>query len=112
MKRFEPLINEHGYVEIYAPDHPNAHADGRIPEHRKVISDLIGRPLLDDETVHHRNGVKTDNVPDNLELWSGNHPKGQRVQDLVDWAHEILRLYPKKLIAQLELFPSRGVGSE
>jgi hypothetical protein len=38
------------------------------------------------------------NYAPNLELWSGRHPKGQRVADLIEYAAEILSLYaPQKL---------------
>jgi hypothetical protein len=37
--------------------------------------------------------VKNDNRPENLELWAGHQPKGQRVADLVSWAREILARY-------------------
>jgi HNH endonuclease len=58
----------------------------------------LGRPLLDHEEVHHRNGDRTDNRLDNLELWSTFQPAGQRVEDKVAWAIELLKLYaPERL---------------
>lgn len=57
------------------------------------MSEYLGRPLREGETVHHRNGRRADNRIENLELWTSNHPAGQRVEDVLAWATEIIALY-------------------
>lgn len=86
-------LNDNGYVRL------NLRKDGRVLEHRHVMEQQLGRPLRDDENVHHINGVKTDNRPENLELWVSSHPSGQRPADLVEWATEMLRRYAPDRLA-------------
>lgn len=84
---------ENGYLSVVVHGHPNARPDGRIRQHRLVMSEMLGRPLLHGEEVHHKNRNKLDNDPKNLELWSCSQPPSARVEDLVHWARQILSEY-------------------
>lgn len=82
-----------GYIMVVAPGHPNAYSSGSILQHRLVMAEHLGRPLTDDETVHHKNGRRDDNRIENLELWSTNHQAGARVEDQVAHARAVLAQY-------------------
>ena len=75
----------------------------RYLEHRWVMEQMRGRPLWPDEEVHHKNRIRDDNDPDNLELWATPQPRGGRVEDLVAF---YVKRYPdeaRRVLAQLEV---------
>jgi hypothetical protein len=82
-----------GYIKVYLPNHPNANKHGYVLEHTLVMSEVLGRPLFKGESVHHKNGVRSDNSPDNLELWTKPPRKGVRVSDAIEDCIKFLALY-------------------
>lgn len=63
-------MSKYPYERTYRPDHPNSNYQGLVLTHRLVMSEHIGRPLLDGEVVHHLDGNKRNNNIENLELMS------------------------------------------
>lgn len=92
-KRSPSQIKGAKYRKVKAADSPMADSKGLVYEHRLVMSRMLGRPLSSGENVHHINGDRFDNRPENLELWNTNQPSGQRIEDKIEFALDILRLY-------------------
>lgn len=77
-----------GYIYIKFPDHPRANNSGYVMEHILVWEQVHNKPLPKGWVIHHLNGVKSDNRPENLiALPSRRHQhilaaKGKRIREL------------------------------
>lgn len=66
------VVDQDGYVLVKQPDHPHADRHGYVREHRLVMEREFGRFLLPTEVVHHRDGDRGNNRPENLEIFESN----------------------------------------
>lgn len=76
-------------------------------QHRYVKQEQLrrelGRNLESWETVHHQFGVRDDNDPDKLELWTKKHLAGARVKDLIEHIVTYYRPYVEAALCGEEL---------
>ena len=67
------VVMRRGYPMLYLPNHHRAKANGYVFEHIAIAERELGRELLDNEVVHHIDGDKTNNHPNNLKVFSSNN---------------------------------------
>lgn len=97
------MVNKDGYVMVLDPARlSKKKRRGYVFEHRLVMEQYIGRKLLPTETVHHKNGVRSDNRIENLELKVTAHGPGVPVSDIVAYALEMLRRYAPEYLKDEE----------
>ena len=58
------------YKQKYVPNHPHASTNGLVYEHILVAEQKLGRHLRPKEVVHHIDGNKRNNAPENLMVFA------------------------------------------
>ena len=102
--RGEGGLDEHGYRRI--------RVNGKVrKEHHVVAEAMLGRPLWPWENIHHKNGKRADNRPENLEVWVKGQPAGQRVDDLVAFVVEHYPAEVRQALAMRSTVTGSGVSS-
>jgi len=98
-------INHLGYSMICGPgiSKPSQY----VLEHRYLMEQFLERKLNRNENIHHKNGVRSDNRLENLELWTTQQPSGQRVEDKISWAKDFLEKHGYVVHENPELLNAR-----
>lgn len=98
------------YYLAWRPDHPSA-ITGRVPEHRLIVEDYIGRFLSSEEHVHHIDGDGFNNKIENLQiLTNSEHTRlHQRSHTSMEQVLEIRMLLKKKNMSHIEIAEKVGV---
>lgn len=87
MWNIKRLVKKGDYAYAVVPEHPNATKHGYVLYHRVVAENIIGRLLNASEVVHHKDGNKWNNAPENLEVLDrSEHSRKHGREKCSSWA--------------------------
>lgn len=107
---FNGYIETKGYVVKYWRTYPKEYwellkkmckSNGQIKDHRAIMAMYLNRPLSENEIVHHKNGVKTDNRVENLEIIAASEHQVFHMTELAN-ANKKLQEENKKLREEMK----------
>ena len=89
-----------GYIQVLSSKHPRSDPyTGYVFEHILAYEQANEIHVPRGWTIHHKNGIRNDNRPENLELWRKSHPAGQKLEEIVN--DIVLVVGRDKLLSQI-----------
>ena len=106
------IIDQDGYVRIYSPGHPYAKKN-HILEHRLVMEQVLGRYLDPKEVVHHKDGNKQNNSPENLVVFRSNgvHLGVELFGKVPKWTEEGKKRIADRSVPSMQGIPQSPAGT-
>jgi hypothetical protein len=93
------IVSKEGYIEIHLSTHHRAKQNGFVFEHILVAEKKYGREIMRGEHIHHLNGIKDDNRPENLVvLTNSKHDKFSRIHGLQERIRELENQLAEKFL--------------